>query len=158
MPRLRSLIALVTAAAIAAACTSPTSPSQSTVRSDCSGTTAGNGTCSDLQHTDALSHVMECSDHRPYERRWLHLDECRLGPFSKNDLGEECLGLQSDLIQLVASGNVDGPRECLAGRVITSKSVQPFADELVIHGFSSAPEARSPVPDDTVRKRFLGRT
>jgi hypothetical protein len=44
MPRLRSLIALVTAAAIAAACTSPTSPSQSTVRSDC-GVVNGNSTC-----------------------------------------------------------------------------------------------------------------
>jgi len=47
MPRLRSLIALVTAAAIAAACTSPTSPSQSTVRADCSGgVMGGSTTCS----------------------------------------------------------------------------------------------------------------
>jgi hypothetical protein len=41
MPRLRSMIAILTAAAIAAACTSPTSPSQ-----DCSGgVTNGNSTC-----------------------------------------------------------------------------------------------------------------
>jgi hypothetical protein len=42
MPRLRSLIALVTAAAIAAACTSATAPT----RSDCGGgQTVGSGTC-----------------------------------------------------------------------------------------------------------------
>ena len=54
MPRLRSLIALVTAAAIAAACTSPTSPSQAnthgavraTSSADCSGgVMSGNSTC-----------------------------------------------------------------------------------------------------------------
>ena len=40
MPRLRSLIAILTAAAIAAACTSPTAP----IRSDC-GVVGGSNTC-----------------------------------------------------------------------------------------------------------------
>jgi hypothetical protein len=43
MPRLRSVIAILTAAAIAAACTSPTSPA--TARDCGGGVQGGSGTC-----------------------------------------------------------------------------------------------------------------